>query len=125
MSLSFAIAFVQCAIAFLPPPKNSMNNSSPITDNLKKFFGENFENATLGQKLILVEAISILLRQSADSFGDAVDAAIADNETVGFPDRIMLYDHTFSTPNEGLLLIGELHSAIIEDYAVLAAKKTD
>lgn len=99
-------------------------SNTRITNEVKKFFGKDLRSATLCQKLVLIEAIAILLRRSADSFGHALDIAVSDDDEVGFPDRVLLYDDVFETPDEGLLLMSELHSAIVEDFSVLA-KKTE
>jgi hypothetical protein len=100
---------------------NSEIDPPSVTTVLKSAFGQDFERATLRQKLVVLEAVAILLRDSADTFGDALDIAVSDDESINIPREIDLYSDVFESPKEGLQLMGILYSAIIEDYAVLRA----
>jgi hypothetical protein len=89
-----------------------------VSSVLSRYFGEGFAEATLEQKLALMEVIAYTLRDGG-GFRQNLRAVLTD----GIEMPCGIGTNAEIQANEGLLLMGKLHSAIIEDYAVLAANE--
>jgi hypothetical protein len=94
-------------------------DSPSVSSVLSRSFGEGFAEATLNQRLALIETIAYTLRDGG-GFRDNLRAVLTD----GIEMPCGIYTNAEIQANEGLALIGKLLSAIVEDYSVLAAKKS-
>jgi hypothetical protein len=87
-----------------------------VSSVLSCYFGEDFAEATLEQKLALIEVIAYTLRDGGE-FRRNLQAVLTDG--IEMPCGIVT--HAEISVNEGISLMGKLYSAIVEGYSVLAA----
>lgn len=100
---------------------NTENNDhqSTVTDILESRFGKSLEDASLEDKLSLLEATACALRVDV-TFASALESLMPD-EPVPILDIDTSVD--FKDANEGLRIMALLTEGIVEDYSVLAANK--
>jgi hypothetical protein len=89
-----------------------------VSSVLSRYFGEDFAEATLDQKLTLMAVIAYTLRDGGE-FRQNLQAVLTD----GIEMPCGIATNAELPVNEGLSLIGKLHSAIVEGYSVLAANE--
>jgi hypothetical protein len=87
--------------------------------SVSSVLSESLDEPTLEQKLVLMEAVTYTLRDGG-RFCDNLRAVLI-GSIVEMPCGI--YTNAGISVNEGLALMGKLHSAIVEDYSVLAANE--
>ncbi len=103
-----------------------MNTQPTVLNALESQFGDSFEDASLCQKLILMEATAQSLRLDI-----GLDSALGNLDYTGARDKdvegLQALDFSDSTDfqdaKEGLLIMTFLGSGIVQDYSVLAAEE--
>ncbi len=103
-----------------------MTTQSTVFNTLKDQFGDSLEEASLPQKLILMEATAQSMRMDIgfDSALGNLDYTGVGNKDVEGLEALDFSDSTnFQDANEGLRVITFLGAGIVEDYSVLAANK--
>lgn len=100
---------------------------STVLSRLEDQFGDSLADASLTQKLVLMEATALTMRSSYDLRSaiqslDSSELSVEDTEgldAIDFSDDLT----DFQDVNEGLKVLGFLHEGIIEDFSVLAANE--
>ena len=103
-----------------------MTTQSTVFDTLKDQFGDSLEDASLPQKLILMEATAQSMRMdlSLDSaLGNLDYTGVANDDVEGLEALDFSGFTDFQDANEGLRVITLLGQGIVEDYSILAANK--
>ncbi len=87
---------------------------------LFRVFGSEFCDATLDQRLVLLEAVAYSLRQGGDFYENLRGVAGCGPE---MPPAILGLTGAKLPTNEGLKLMVAIHVAIVEGYSVAATAK--
>lgn len=103
-----------------------MTAQPTVLDALKDQFGDSLGDASLCQKLILIEATAQSLRLDIgfnSALGNLDYTGVKDKEVESL-EALDFDDSTdFQDANEGLRVMGFLHEGIVEDYSVLTANE--
>lgn len=103
-----------------------MTTRFTVLNTLEDQFGDSLEDASLPQKLILMEATAQSMRMDfgLDTTLSNLDyAGVADGDVGGLGALDFSGYTKFQDVNEGLRVMGFLVSGIVEDYSVLAANE--
>ena len=104
-----------------------MTTQSTVFDTLKDQFGDSLEDASLPQKLILMEATAQSMRMGLgldSALGNLDYAGVDEDDIEGFEALLDSGGSTdFQDVNEGLRVMTFLATGIVEDYSILAANE--